>query len=127
MRTVCALLFTALSLPLMLVAIEGTPIDDEPHETWKDNRYGYFVLFNSLIDDQVTLVTETTNRQADTCIEASSFTLTGEHIPLEPEVEKAYFIWMGAVDPAKFNDPTDNAVHLKFVREGGVLCQIIIG
>jgi len=32
-------------------------------------------------------------------------------------VIKAYLVWMGAVDPSKFNEPTDNAVHLKFERK----------
>jgi len=105
------------ALPLMTAwGAEGTPIGGEPYERWEDGGNDFFVMFNSLIDDQVTLSGETTNRQADTCILESSFTLNGIHSPDDAIVSKAYLVWMGAVDPASFEAPTDNAVHLKFVR-----------
>jgi len=110
----CSLLF---ALPLL--GAQGTLIGGAPYEKWEEGGNDFFVMFNSLIDDQRTLSGESTNRQGDTCIEQSSFDLNIIHTPKDALVIKAYLVWMGAVDPTKFNDPTDNAVHLKFSRSDG--------
>ncbi len=109
---IAAMLFT---LPFTIASgAEGTLIGGTPYEGFEDGGNDFFVMFNSLIDDQVTLYSETTNRQADTCLLESSFTLNSIHTPDDAQITKAYLVWMGAVDPANFAAPTDNAVHLKF-------------
>ncbi|HNT27257.1 MAG TPA: hypothetical protein PKH10_03665 [bacterium] len=111
------LLLGLLLLPFVLAGYEGTPIGGEPYEKWEEGAADYFVMFNSLIDDQITLYGEGENRQADACVLESSFNLNSFHIPNDAIVVQAYLVWMGAVDPAKFAEPTDNAVHLKFARD----------
>jgi len=103
----------------ILHAEQGVMLGGTPYKGWEEGGNDFVVMFNSLIDDQITLTSETSseNRQGDTCILESSFDLTGLHIPDDAELIEAYIIWMGAVDPTKFNDPTDNQVHLKFVRD----------
>ncbi len=113
--SVCCIL--AFSFPIW--GAEGTLIGGDPYEKWEEGGNDFFVMFNSLIDDQRTLSGETTNRQGDTCIEQSSFELNSIYTPEDAMVIKAYLVWMGAVDPNKFNEPTDNAVHLKFSRSDG--------
>jgi len=113
------LFFAVLWGAASLAAYEGTPFDSEPYERWDQAGYGHVILFNSLIDDQVTLFGEGEDRQADTCILESSFVLDPALVPSDATVERAYLIWMGAVDPAKFGDPTDNAVRLDFSRDDG--------
>ena len=112
-----SLLLAAFFLPLAVAGYEGTPIGGEPYASWGEGGNDFVVMFNSLVDDQITLYGEGENRQGDTCILESSFDLTGFHIPDDAVLLEAYAIWMGAVDPAKFAEPTDNQVHLKFVRD----------
>ncbi len=98
---------------------EGTLIGGTPFEGWDEGGNDFFVMFNSTIDDQVTLYGEDEppiNRQADTCILESAFTLNSIHSPDDAVVSKAYLVWMGAVDPANFAAATDNMVHLKFTH-----------
>lgn len=119
MRTVLKAVIIVFLFVLPFVAAqaaEGVMLGGTPYKGWEEGGNDFVVLFNSLVDDQITLYNETTNRQGDTCILESSFDLTGFHIPDDAVLVEAYAIWMGAVDPAKFNDPTDNQVHLKFVR-----------
>ena len=94
---------------------EGQMIGGKPAMSWEDGGQDFFVMFNSNLDDKIKLSDdEKTNPQGDTCLDSSSFTLNNFHIPEDAIIEKAYLVWMGAVDPAKLNDPTDNKVHLAF-------------
>ena len=95
----------------------GHMIGGEPIKSWEDGGQDFFVMFNSNIDNKIKLFGEDdANPQGDTCVDSSSFTLNEFHIPEDAIIEEAYLIWMGAVDPAKLNDPTDNKVHLSFVQ-----------
>ncbi|HSA32330.1 MAG TPA: hypothetical protein P5077_01245 [bacterium] len=93
----------------------------EPYEVFDQGGINYTVFGNTLIDDQETLFTETTDRQGDTCLLESSRNLDIGLIPLDAVVHKAYLVWMGAVAPDKMDAPTDNTVHFKFVREDGYI------
>ncbi|MBQ3368595.1 hypothetical protein IJG44_06775 [bacterium] len=94
---------------------EGQMIGGKPAMSWEDGGQDFFVMFNSNLDDKIKLSDdEETNPQGDTCLDSSSFTLNNFHIPEDAIIEKAYLVWMGAVDPTKLNDPTDNKVHLAF-------------
>ncbi|HRQ70519.1 MAG TPA: hypothetical protein PLW78_09500, partial [bacterium] len=98
--------------------IHGNMIGGDPYEQWEDGGQDFFVMFNSNIDNKLDLSGEDTdNPQGDTCVDESLFTLTDFHIPEDAIIEKAYLVWMGAVDPAKFDQPTDNSVKLKFIQE----------
>jgi len=98
--------------------IHGNMIGGDPYEHWEDGGQDFFVMFNSNIDNKLDLSGEDTdNPQGDTCVDESLFTLTDFHIPEDAIIEKAYLVWMGAVDPAKFDQPTDNSVKLKFIQE----------
>ena len=93
----------------------GNMIGGDPAESWEDGGQDFFVMFNSNIDNKIKLAVEDdSNPQGDTCVDSSSFTLNKFHIPEDAIIEKAYLIWMGAVDPEKLNQPTDNKVHLAF-------------
>jgi len=95
--------------------VKGNMIGGDPAMSWEDGGQDFFVMFNSNIDNKIKLYGETNeNPQGDTCVESSSFTLDNFHIPEDAIIEKAYLIWMGAVDPAKLEEPTDNKVHLAF-------------
>ena len=95
----------------------GHMIGGEPAKSWEDGGQDFFVMFNSNIDNKIKLYDEDpANPQGDTCVESSSFTLNNFHIPEDAIIEEAYLIWMGAVDPAKINEPTDNKVHLAFTQ-----------
>lgn len=95
----------------------GKMIGGKPAMSWEDGGQDFFVMFNSNVDNKVKLYGETDeNPQGDTCVKDSSFTLDKFHIPDDAIIEKAYLVWMGAVDPAKLNDPTDNKVHLAFAQ-----------
>ena len=97
--------------------IHGNMIGGEPVKSWEDGGQDFFVMFNSNIDDKIKLVTDKDeNPQGDTCAESSSFTLNKFHIPEDAIIEEAYLVWMGAVDPAKLDEPTDNEVHLAFTQ-----------
>ena len=96
---------------------KGQMIGGEPVMSWEDGGQDFFVMFNSNIDDKIKLYDDTEeNPQGDTCVEASSFTLNNLHIPEDAIIEKAYLVWMGAVDPEKLDLPTDNEVHLAFTQ-----------
>jgi len=98
--------------------IEGTMIGGEPYESWEDGGQDFFVMFNSNIDNKLVLFGEDPdNPQGDTCVDSSSFMLDKFHIPEDAIIEKAYLVWMGAVDPSKFDQPTDNSVKLEFLQE----------
>ena len=116
-RMLLAAMLFALPLTTAFGA-EGTLIGGAPQESWEDGGNDFFVMFNSLIDDQIELAGEIAsgNHQGDTCILESSFDLNSIHSPADAEVAQAYLVWMGAVDPANFAAPTDNAIHLKFTR-----------
>jgi len=97
--------------------IHGNMIGGDPYEHWEYGGQDFFVMFNSNIDNKLDLFGEDPeNPQGDTCVDESSFTLTDFHIPEDVIIEQAYLIWMGAVDPAKFDQPTDNSVKLKFIQ-----------
>lgn len=97
--------------------IIGKMIGGEPVMSWEDGGQDFFVMFNSNIDDQITLLDDDPeNPQGDTCLNESVFTLTNFHIPEDAIIEEAYLIWMGAVDPEKLDEPTDNSVKLKFTQ-----------
>ena len=96
---------------------EGHMIGGEPAMSWEDGGQDFFVMFNSNVDDQIKLYDEKDdNPQGDTCVDSSSFTLNKFHIPDDAIIEKAYLIWMGAVDPEKLDMPTDNEVNLAFTQ-----------
>ena len=57
------------------------------------------------------------NPKGDTCVDSSVFTLTDFHVPDDAIIEKAYIVWMGAVDPSKIDSPTDNTITLKFQQD----------
>ena len=98
-----------------LGVVLGNMIGGEPTESWEDGGQDFFVMFNSNIDNKIKLAGEDdSNPQGDTCVESSSFTLDKFHIPEDAIIEKAYLVWMGAVDPEKLEEPTDNKVHLAF-------------
>ncbi|MBO4710817.1 hypothetical protein J5681_02735 [bacterium] len=95
----------------------GHMIGGEPAKSWEDGGQDFFVMFNSNIDNKIKLFGEDdANPQGDTCVDSSSFTLNDFHIPEDAIIEEAYLVWMGAVDPAKLNEPTDNEVYLSFVQ-----------
>ena len=99
--------------------VYGNMIGGEPTKSWEDGGQDFFVMFNSNIDNQIKLYGEDeANPQGDTCVESSSFTLNNFHIPEDAIIEEAYLVWMGAVDPAKLSEPTDNEVHLAFKQAG---------
>ncbi len=113
-------------IPFLLSAfIHGNMPGGEPTKQWEEEGFSrdYFIMFNSLLDDQLKLPSEIENNnpQGDTCLESSSFDLTAgskdeesTHIPDDAEIIEAYIIWTGAVDPGKLEDPTDNTVNLLF-------------
>jgi len=110
----CILSFSGIS-----AEIYGNMIGGEPSESWEDGGQDFFVMFNSNIDNSVTLFGEDAdNPQGDTCVDSSVFTLTDFHIPNDAIIEKAYIVWMGAVDPSKIGSPTDNTVTFKFQQAG---------
>ncbi len=115
MKQVLVLLVTSVACGTLAAALFG----GEPYEVFDRGDTGYLVMGGSLIDDQMTLLGEGANRQGDTCIESSGYSLNGDMLPLDATVEKAYLIWMGAVDPAKLGEPTDNMVRLSFSRADG--------
>ncbi len=117
------LVFCTLVFSLNAWGAQGSLIGGDPYEKWEEGGNDFFVMFNSLIDDQRTLYGESTNRQGDTCIEESSFDLNAMHTPDDAVVIKAYLVWMGAVNPTRFDQPTDNAVFLKFSRNDGYTYQ----
>ena len=95
----------------------GHMIGGIPAMSWEDGGQDFFVMFNSNIDNKIKIYGEKAeNPQGDTCLESSSFTLDSFHIPDDAIIEKAYLIWMGAVDPSKLNEPTDNKVRLAFTQ-----------
>ena len=97
---------------------EGTAINGNPYESWNSSRRDFFVMFNSNIDNKYYFLNEDIyNPQGDSCIPNSFFNLDDYHIPNDAVIEKAYLIWMGAVDPSKLSDPVDNSVKLKFIQE----------
>ena len=112
---------------------KGKMIGGDPAMSWEDGGQDFFVMFNSNVDDQKIFANEINepsdclekegdkcikvkNPQGDTCVETSSFVLDKFHIPEDAIIEKAYLIWMGAVEPDKLNEPTDNKVHLAFTQ-----------
>ncbi|HQJ60534.1 MAG TPA: hypothetical protein PKV35_06025, partial [bacterium] len=106
-----------LSVSALSAKIEGTMIGGEPYESWEDGGQDFFVMFNSNIDNKLVLFGEDPeNPQGDTCVDESTFTLDDFHVPKDSIVEKAYLVWMGAVDPSKLDQPTDNSVKLKFIQ-----------
>lgn len=58
-------------------------------------------------------------KSEERCIPESSFDLEKIHIPPHAYIDRAYLVWMGAVDPSivKNRGPLDNKVSLKFVPE----------
>ena len=97
--------------------IQGNMIGGAPYEHWEDGGTDFFVMFNSNIDNKLDLFREDPdNPQGDTCVAKSTFTLDDFYLPEDAIIEKAYLIWMGAVDPSKLSDPTDNSVKLKFIQ-----------
>ena len=97
--------------------IHGHMIGGEPAKSWEDGGQDFFVMFNSNIDDKIKLfIDDDANPQGDTCVDESSFTLNSFHVPEDAIIEEAYLIWMGAVDPDKLEEPTDNEVHLAFTQ-----------
>ncbi len=112
--------------PLMIFAesgiIEGKMPGGTPAMKWEDGGNDYFVMFNSLVDNKIKLYgeDETLNPQGDTCVSESSYSLTEKIVPDDAIIVKAYLVWMGAVDPSKFDQPTDNSVHLKFVSSADI-------
>ena len=120
MKNIAAFLMLLLAGATASAFVEGRSIVGIPQAIWDEGGVDHFALFNSLIDDQITLYGEgTANRQADTCILASSFSLVAGHIPDDAIIEQAYLVWMGAVAPDDLALPTDNSVHLKFSRQDG--------
>ncbi|MCK5807749.1 hypothetical protein KAH37_02060 [bacterium] len=113
------LVFILMMMPLVMVGeTHGTMPGGEPTMSFEDGGLDFFVLFNSLLDDTITLYGETAaNPQGDTCLNSSPFTLTDKHVPNDAIVESAYLVWMGAVAPEKLGDPTDNEVTLSFDNE----------
>lgn len=107
----------ALSVSSLSAEIYGKMIGGEPYASWEDGGQDFFVMFNSNIDNQITMLDDDPeNPQGDTCVAESVFTLTDFHIPEDAIIEKAYLVWMGAVDPSKLDQPTDNSVKLKFTQ-----------
>ncbi len=107
----------ALSVSSLSAEIYGKMIGGEPYASWEDGGQDFFVMFNSNIDNQITMLDDDPeNPQGDTCVTESVFTLTDFHIPEDAIIEKAYLVWMGAVDPSKLDQPTDNSVKLKFTQ-----------
>ena len=99
--------------------IHGHMIGGDPAKSWEDGGQDFFVMFNSNIYDneELKLLTDdAANPQGDTCLESSSFTLNDFHIPEDAIIEEAYLVWMGAVDPEKLDEPTDNEVHISFTQ-----------
>ena len=118
MKTVFLIFAVFFSVSLS-AEIQGNIIGGDPYESWEDGGLEFFVMFNSNIDNGVTLFGEDPlNPKGDTCVDSSIFTLTDFHIPDDALIEKAYIVWMGAVDPSKIDSPTDNTVTLKFEQEG---------
>ena len=119
------LIFIAL-FPFIIFAeagiIEGKMPGGTPAMKWEDGSNDFFVMFNSFVDNKIKLYgeDETLNPQGDTCVAESSYSLTEKIVPDDAIIVKAYLVWMGAVDPAKFDQPTDNSVHLKFVSSAEV-------
>lgn len=91
-----------------------------PYEIIDREATGYHLVGNSLLDDRLILWGEAVDaRQGDTCVDRSTVTLSYSEFFTEAVVVKAYLIWMGAVDPAKLDEPTDDTVHLSFTRPDG--------
>ena len=117
-KTVLFILIVLFCIGLSAV-IQGNMIGGEPQKSWRDGGQDFFVMFNSNIDNNVTLFGEDLlNPKGDTCVDSSVFTLNDFHIPEDTIIEKAYLVWMGAVDPSKLGSPTDNTVMFKFQQAG---------
>jgi len=112
-----AFFILALSFSSLSAEIYGKMIGGDPYASWQDGGQDFFVMFNSNIDNQITMFDDDPeNPQGDTCVPESTFTLTNFHIPEDAIIEKAYLVWMGAMDPTKLDQPTDNSVKLKFTQ-----------
>jgi uncharacterized repeat protein (TIGR01451 family) len=129
LRFTAALLFLLFSFsPLFAVGEEeyGRKMSGAPYESWEEGGNDFFVMFNTLLEDNVQYKEDTSsgelNPQGDTCLEESSFTLSNNHIPDDAIIDKAYLVWMGAVEPKdeleenenNMLKPTDNVVRLDF-------------
>ncbi len=118
LRLLSFLFLTVFSFSTLSAVVYGQMPGGEPYAAWEDGSQDYFVMFNStIINTESFLGDDPNNPQGDRCIDESSFTLTGDHIPRDAIIEKAYLVWMGAVDPSKMNDPTDNTVRFRFVQD----------
>jgi hypothetical protein len=74
-------------------------------------------MFNSNIDNNWFFLMKILKTRRETPVLMKAlFTLDDFHVPKDSIVEKAYLVWMGAVDPSKLSDPTDNSVKLKFIQ-----------
>ena len=119
--------------------VYGNMIGGEPAESWEDGGQDFFVMFNSNLDDKFIFEGEelknpdetdqakkiAVNPQGDTCLEESKFTLDKFHIPEDAIIEKAYLIWMGAVDPEKLDEPTDNEVFFSFEQAADPSVKVV--
>lgn len=112
-----SLVFTVATL--FCLPLAAALFGDEPYEIFDQGGTDYILFGNTLLEDGKTINGVQEDRQGDTCVTGSSYSLTAGDIPSDAEPLKAYLVWTGAVDPAKLDEPTDHTVHLSFLREDG--------
>ncbi len=105
-----------------LPGASGVAVDKDGNPLkWEQFGGDYFVMFNSLIADQTQMFGEdrVKNPQGDACVPSSSFDLKDIHLPKDADIERAFLVWMNAVDPSIVDakSAVDNKVHLKFEPE----------
>jgi hypothetical protein len=117
LKKISIVFFMLFVTSILSAEIHGKMPGGEPFASWEDGAQDFFVMFNSNIDNLMEILGEDPeNPQGDSCIDQSFFTLNPKHIPEDAIIEKAYLVWMGAVDPSKLDDPTDNTVKLSFIQ-----------
>ena len=129
-----------LSAVFSAFAYEGTTIGPEVSTLdgkklqWEAGSFDYFVMFKSLMGNDVRDICTDANSPAgcdwddnpepDSCLPQSTFQLTNQHIPEDAYVEAAYLVWTSSLDPNNVFH-TDNTATLNFASDDGQITQTV--
>ena len=132
------ILFVVLiALPLLVFGFTGTTMSSQVSELdgkklqWEAGSYDYFVMFKSLIANNIRTSCSTvpedqsvgcdwdTNPEGDTCLQSSTFVLDSSRVPADAYVEAAYLVWAGTVEPNTTALPVTNTAKLSFESSDG--------
>ena len=129
------------SLVLSVFAYDGTTIGPDVSELdgkrlqWGADNLDYFVMFKSLMGNDVREICKTSDPspvgcdwenhpEPDSCLPQSTFQLTNSHVPEDAYVEAAYLVWTSSLDPNNANH-TDNTATLNFTSDDGQITQTV--